>query len=40
MNNHLRSNGRGARDSSGSGGIVQNVSDVIDFNGVESEDVI
>jgi hypothetical protein len=40
MNNHLRSNGGGTRDSSGSGGIAQNVSDVIEFNGGELEDVI
>jgi hypothetical protein len=40
MNNHLRSNGAGTRDSSGSGGIAQNISDVIEFNAGESEDVI
>ena len=40
MNNHLRSNGGGIRDSSGSGCLVQNVSDVIEINGGQSEDVI
>jgi len=40
MNNHLRSNGGGTRDSSGSGGLVQNVSDVIEVNGGQIEDVI
>jgi hypothetical protein len=40
MNNHLRSNGGGTRDSSGSGGIAQNVSDVIEVNGAQLEDVI
>jgi hypothetical protein len=39
-NNHLKSNGRGTRDSSGSGGLVQNVSDVIEVNGGQLEDVI
>jgi len=40
MNNHLRSNGGRTRDSSASGGLVQNVSDVIEINGGQLEDVI
>jgi hypothetical protein len=40
MNNHLRSNDEGTRDSSGSGGIALNVSDVIEVNGGQLEDVI
>jgi hypothetical protein len=40
MNNHLRSNGGGTRDSSGSGGLVQIVNDVVEINGGQIEDVI
>lgn len=40
MNNHLRSNVGGTRDSFGSGGRGQDVSDVIEFNGGELEVVI
>jgi len=40
MNSHIRSNGRGTINSSGSGGIAQNFSDVIEINGEQSEDVI
>ncbi|XP_069694871.1 octopamine receptor beta-1R-like [Periplaneta americana] len=40
MNNHMRSNGGGTRDSSGSGGLAANVSDVLEVNPGQSEDVI